>query len=205
MMATPPDAGPTQAIEGCRSAHRRLLSALEGLTDEQARQASRLPAWSVGHVLTHLARNADSCVRRLDGSARGDIVDQYPGGPAGRAAEIEAGAARSAAALVADVTATAAAVEAAIEAMPPRCWPNRSRAVSGRELTASEVVVRRWHEIEVHHVDLGLGYEPADWPADLVASWLPAVVAALPSRAHPSALLAWALDRAPAPDLRPWG
>ena len=44
------------AIDLCRSAHRRLYAALESLDDETARRASLLPSWTVGHVLTHLAR-----------------------------------------------------------------------------------------------------------------------------------------------------
>lgn len=37
----------------------RLLGTAAGLTDSQAREPSLLPCWSRGHVLSHLARNAD--------------------------------------------------------------------------------------------------------------------------------------------------
>lgn len=37
----------------------RLLATASALTDEQVRAASLLPGWSRGHVLTHIARNAD--------------------------------------------------------------------------------------------------------------------------------------------------
>ena len=46
---------PEVELAGCRASHRRLDEAIAGLTDEQARQPSRLPGWTVGHVLTHLA------------------------------------------------------------------------------------------------------------------------------------------------------
>ena len=39
----------------------------------------------VGHVLTHIARNADSMVRVLDAAERGEVVERYPGGLAGDA------------------------------------------------------------------------------------------------------------------------
>lgn len=68
------DADPTAAIELCRSAHARLAEAVDGLTDEQVRSPSRLPGWTIGHVLTHLARNADGHALRLDGALRGDDV-----------------------------------------------------------------------------------------------------------------------------------
>ena len=64
-----------------------------GLDDATVARSSRLPRWTVGHVPTHLARNADAHVRMLEGAAAGEITDQYEGG-AGRSAEIEAGAGR---------------------------------------------------------------------------------------------------------------
>jgi hypothetical protein len=36
--------------------------------------------------------------------------------------------------------------------------------------------------VEVHHVDLGLGYEPDRWPAGLVERMLPDLLAGLPDR-----------------------
>jgi maleylpyruvate isomerase len=192
-------------IDGCRASQRRLLRAIDGLTDEQARRPSLLPDWTVAHVLTHLARNADSVVRRLDGAARGVIVDQYPGGAAGRADEIETGADRPAAELVADVAATCAAVEVACDTVPPDAWANLTRGVGGEEVPAHAVVFSRWREVEIHHADLGLGHSPADWPADLVDAWLPGVLRSLPGRTDPNALLAWGLGRGPAPGLAPWG
>src|SRR3954471_3673737 len=75
-------------IAGATSAHQRLLATLDGLSDEQARSPSLLPNWSVGHVVTHLARNADSFVRLLSAAERGEVVDQYEGGAAGRGAAV---------------------------------------------------------------------------------------------------------------------
>jgi maleylpyruvate isomerase len=196
---------PERDIEGCRRSQARLLQAIDGLTDEQARRPSLLPGWTVGHVLTHLARNADSVVRRLDGSARGVVVDQYPGGFEGRAAEIEAGAGRPADELVADVAATAAAVEAVCDAMPPDAWPHLSRSVGGELSPGQAVVFSRWREVEVHHTDLGLGYSPADWPKELAEAWLPRLLDGLVDRADPVVLLAWVIGRGPAPELDPWG
>ena len=67
-------------IAACRASHQRLLGTLEALDDATARHPSRLPDWTVGHVLTHLARNADSHVHILGAAMRGDAVEQYPGG-----------------------------------------------------------------------------------------------------------------------------
>jgi maleylpyruvate isomerase len=196
---------PSEELEGCRAAHAALLLTIDGLTDDVARRPSRLPDWTVGHVLTHIARNADSVVRRLEGAARGEVVDQYVGGFEGRAADIERGAARPAVELVDDVRATAAAVEAVCASLPDEAWDRVSRAVGGQEQTSRAVVFSRWREVEVHHADLGLGYGPDDWPDALVERWLPSLLAGAAQRADNQRLLAWLLGRGDAPALSRWG
>lgn len=196
---------PTQEIEGCRAAHAALTDRLAGVTETVARQPSLLPDWSVAHVLAHLVGNANSVVRRLEASAADRIVDQYPGGAPGRAAEIEQLAAQPVGGLLAAVGRTSAAVDTVIDAYPDDAWGRLSRAMSGQEVPASAVVYSRWREVEVHLVDLGLGYSPGDWPAALVERWLPDLVRELPDRAGHPELMAWALGRGAAPALGPWG
>lgn len=196
---------PTAFIDGCRATHVTLERHIAGLTDEVARQPSLLPDWTVGHVLTHLARNADSVVRRVEGAMRDEVVDQYVGGREGRANEIEAGANRSAAELIADVHTTNAAVDALLASAPDDIWDRLTRPVGGGEQPVTAVVFSRWREVEVHLVDLGLGYLPSQWPAGVVDEWLPGMVIGLHQRADANALLAWTLGRGPAPELIPWG
>ncbi len=182
-----------------------LAADLEGLTDDSTSvQPCRLPGWSLGHLLTHLARNADSVVRRLQGARSGAVLDQYVGGGEGRAAAIEAGAGRPAAELVADVMATAAAAEDVMTSLPDEAWDARSRTVRGVEEDARAVVFSRWREVAVHRGDLGLRPGPVPLPAALVEAWLPLELAALGERTDPSELLAWILGRGPAPTLVPW-
>ncbi len=199
-------------IDGCRLAHLRLGATLELVTDDVARRPSQLPGWTVGHVLAHLARNADSHLRRIAGAARGEVVDQYPGGPDGRAVEIEAGAGRPAAELVADVLATNAALEAAWEALPEDAWGRHTRSVSGALLAADALPFSRWREVEVHHADIGLDFGYQEWSDGFVAEELPQALATVPGRlvdpASRRQLCAWLLDRAAAPgslSLEPWG
>jgi maleylpyruvate isomerase len=187
-----------------QASHHRLLATLDALTDGLARRDSLLPGWTVGHVLTHIARQADSVVRRLDGASRDEIVDQYAGGSAGRAAEIEAGAGRPAAALVDDVRATAGAVEAVAASVPDQAWERLTRSVDGGLIPARSVFLSRTREVEVHHVDLGLGYTPRNWPDDFVRAELESGLASLSGRTHPADLLAWLTGRGPAPELGPW-
>jgi maleylpyruvate isomerase len=195
---------PDESVERLRHAQDRLLERLADLTDEIARRPSLLPDWSVGHVLTHVARNADSVVRRLEGAARDEVVDQYPGGLAGRTADIEAGAGRSAVDLLADVRITGRAVEAAATKLPAEAWQRLSRSVGGGLLPAEAVLRSRLREVEIHHVDLGLGYRPQDWPDEFVAETLTRELARLPVRTDPAQLLGWLTGRGPVPDLPPW-
>jgi maleylpyruvate isomerase len=197
------------ALAGCRVAHARLLDSLGTIDDAIVAGPSRLPTWTVGHVLTHLARQADSHVRMLEGAAGGDIVDQYEGGPEGRAAEIEAGAERPAVAQVADVAASIARLEATWDSMSEEVWARGfARATRGELVGCADLPFRRWREVEVHHADLGLDVGPESWSAPFVDSELPRTLAGLPARMSLNdrrALLAWLMGRAPTPPaLPPW-
>ena len=203
-------ARPDQEIEGIRTAQASFLAAVERLDDEAVRRPSALPDWTVAHVIAHVAANADSVTRRLSGSAIGEVVDQYPGGPEGRQREIEQLASLPAAELVAMVRRTNAEVLEAIDALdaldvPDDPWDRQSRTVDGTLRPARGVVWSRWRECVVHETDLGLGHTVADWPAGLVERWLPDALAGLPDRTDPAALLGWLAGRAPAPELTPWG
>ena len=201
----PDNTFPSRQIEGMTRAHAALAAMIVDLTNEVARRPSLLSDWSVGHVLTHIARNADSVTRRLEGAAQGRVVDQYAGGAQGRAREIEAGAHRPAAELVADVMRTNAEVAAVVSAFPADAWDRLTRSVAGGEHPARSVVWSRWRETAVHHVDLGIGYQPGDWPDDLVALWLPEAQEQFLPTGAPRALLAWLVGRGPAPVIAPWG
>ena len=156
-------------LEGVLRAHRTLAEHLAGLTDETVRRPSRLPDWSVGHVLTHIARNADGLLNMIDGAMRGDVAHMYPGGLEQRAADIAAGAPRPARQLVDDVASTSAALEAAFASMTDAAWQGHGAAAFG-PVAMTDVPGRRRREAEVHHADLGLSYTWRVWPADYVRS-----------------------------------
>jgi maleylpyruvate isomerase len=184
------------------AAQASLEADLVGLDDATARSPSLLPDWSVGHVLTHIARNADSVVWRLEGAARGELRDQYPGGLEQRRDDIEAGAWRPAGALVSDVRNSAAAVVQAVAELPDEAWDAPSRTARGVVEPSRDVVFSRWREVVVHHGDLGLG--PVPLPPALVATWLARELPRLGERTDAAALLAWIIGRSDAPDLAPW-
>jgi maleylpyruvate isomerase len=192
---------PLADIELCRASHDRLRTAVAAFDAADLSRPSLLPGWTVAHLLTHIARNADSVVRRLDGARVGVVADQYEGGAAGRAAEIATGARRPATEIVDDVVSSAAALEAAFATFPSDHWDRLGRTVYGDELPVATLPFHRMREVEVHLVDLGLGYTPDQWPHELATRWLPEMLSGLPGRSDPTTLLAWTLRRGPAPEL----
>jgi len=155
-------------VVGCAAAHQRLLAALETLTDEQCRGTTALPGWTRGHVLNHLARNADSHVHLLQCASRGEVGEQYPGGAAARNAGIEDGAGRSAQQLVADVRRGIYALEAQWAATNAEGWQGEGVNSAGAAIPMSDIVFLRWREVEVHTSDLDLGVTWQQWSAEYV-------------------------------------
>ncbi|TPQ17394.1 maleylpyruvate isomerase family mycothiol-dependent enzyme [Streptomyces sporangiiformans] len=140
-------------LESVREATERLLTAAASLDNAAVAEPSRLPGWSRGHVLAHLARNADALVNVLEGRP------MYASAQA-RDVDIERDAPRPLDIQLADLRESAARFQAA--GAVPADW---SRTVELRNQvtdTASAVPFRRWIEVELHHVDLGIGYELED-------------------------------------------
>ena len=194
---------PAANIGLVRAGTRRLLSTIDGLTDDQAHEASRLPGWNRAEVLTHLARNADGTRRMVEAAARGEVEAQYPGGVEARATEIAAGRETTAAEVLCDVRCSHEAMMDAWQALPEDAWDRVGRAISG-DRSMREALWSRAREVEVHHVDLGLGYSPTDWPPVYVEGELSRRLRGLPDRADHVALVTWLLGRAAAPELSPW-
>ena len=136
-----------------------LLASAGQITDQQAREPSLLPGWSRGHLLTHLARNADSLRNLLTWARTGVTTPQYSS-PDERSEGIERGAGRPAAELLADLEESAAALGTAAASVPEAAWA----AQVGWGHAGWYTLWRRLTEVEIHHVDLGLGYSPEDWP-----------------------------------------
>lgn len=147
------------AAEVARS-DERLLATARNL-DVSA--PSLLPGWTGGHVITHIARNADGYANLLTWALTGVETPMYSSAE-GRNSDIEAGAGRPRDLLLEDLEASAARFQAAVDAMTPAAWGATVFPLSGRRMTPQQVVWGRWREIEVHHVDLNGSYRPADWP-----------------------------------------
>jgi maleylpyruvate isomerase len=156
---------PDAMIELVGDGHAALLAHLDDVPDaaREPMRASLLPGWTLGHILTHLARNADGLRRVLEGAERGVTAEQYVGGAAGREAGIEEGASRSWVELVGDVRATCAALDSQLAAQTT--WDGGGTNSKGQPIPTEQVPFLRAREVFVHHADLGLtGYGPEQWP-----------------------------------------
>ncbi|MGI5425065.1 maleylpyruvate isomerase family mycothiol-dependent enzyme [Streptomyces sp. CA-179760] len=144
-------------LASVRDATERLLTAVGKLDNASVTEPSRLPGWSRGHVLAHLARNADALVNVLEGRP------MYVSGEA-RDADIERDAPRALDVQLADLRESAARFQETAAA--PADWSRTVELRGGVTDSASRVPFRRWVEVELHHVDLGIGYELEDLPAE---------------------------------------
>ncbi|NGO07474.1 maleylpyruvate isomerase family mycothiol-dependent enzyme [Streptomyces sp. HC44] len=135
----------------------RLLAAVAKLDSAAVAEPSRLPGWTRGHILAHLARNADALVNVLAGRP------MYAS-PATRDAEIERDAPRALDIQLADLRESAGRFQD--EASVSGDWSRTVELRNGVKDSASRVPFRRWVEVELHHVDLGIGYELEDLPEE---------------------------------------
>lgn len=144
-------------LAGATSAQEALDAWLPDVGPCDPATPTALPGWTVGHVLTHLARNAESHLRMLAGEP------QYPGGRAQRDGEISEGAGRSWAELLDDLAVTQRALAAAWASQTE--WGFVADRGAGPR-PAALLPFYRWREVEVHRADLGLGYGFADMPGE---------------------------------------
>jgi maleylpyruvate isomerase len=147
-------------LASVHAATERLLHAVGALDNAAVTQSSRLPGWTRGHVLTHLARNADALVNVFEGRPMYASAEARDG-------DIEAGAPRPLDEQLADLRTSAERFRAA--AAVPADWSRTVELRNGVTDSASRVPFRRWVEVELHHVDLGIGYELEDLPAEFTA------------------------------------
>lgn len=195
-------------LSSCIDSEQDFVAWIEGIDPVDPAVPSRLPGWTVGHVMTHVARNGDSILAMLDGEP------QYAGGRDGRNADIEAGAGRSWTALVDDVAMRSAAVQAALRACED--WTGSVESIAG-DRSKVQLPMMRQRETEIHRVDLGLGYEFANLPPDYVRRELrllgmlwkarkPMGMTPMPDTANaldPATRLAWLMGRVDIDGLEP--
>jgi maleylpyruvate isomerase len=173
---------PVADLEMVRQSSRRILRAADALTEREVAAACALPGWSRAELLTHLARNADGFRRIARGAETGEVAVMYPGGAPERAADIAAGRGRPGSAVLRDLRHAVDALAESWQRLSDAEWEAAGRMATG-EYTVRDTVSVRLQELEVHHVDLDVGYLPTDWPVAFVARALDRTLRTLPDRA----------------------
>ena len=102
-------------------ATQRLLSTARLMTDSDLREPSLLPGWTRGHVLAHVAGNADAMRNLLVGARAGEDRPAYPSAEA-READIEQGARASAKDLVTSLADSAMAFRTIARQLTEEAW-----------------------------------------------------------------------------------
>lgn len=208
-------------VEGCARSHQLLLHAVDEYLEREGPSAvsapSSLPGWTRAHVLTHIARNAESFLVAFAAAARGEEVARYPGGVAQREGDIDDGARRTATEIVDDVRSTIYRLEGAWANADHHIWSGWTRNNAGGREQIADTVFLRWREVVAHHFDLDIGLTIDEWPSLYVRleserqmmGWrarqpmgmgaLPAAVAALDENRR----VAWFLGRLTVPGTDP--
>lgn len=144
-------------VAAVREATGRLLDSVRTLDDAAIAEPSLLAGWTRGHVLAHLARNADALGNLLTW-ARTDVRTPMYASAQAREDDIERGAARPLTAHLADLEESAARFDAAMEALPEARRGFEVEMRNGVVERADRLPMRRLTEVELHHVDLGVGH-----------------------------------------------
>ncbi|MBP6996859.1 MAG: maleylpyruvate isomerase family mycothiol-dependent enzyme [Phycicoccus sp.] len=148
--------------------HTDLLLTTAGAL-EAADAPSLCEGWTRGHVLTHLARNADGLCALVRSAVDRSKETMYLSDQA-RDDDIAAGATRDPAVLLTDVRDSAHALAQAL----PRLTAVSAdtvvhRTPGGQSFTTGQLPFMRLRELVYHHVDLDTGFGFEDVEPDLVA------------------------------------
>ncbi|MCZ4121190.1 maleylpyruvate isomerase family mycothiol-dependent enzyme [Streptomyces sp. H39-S7] len=162
---------PARDAAAVSAATERLIEAVAALPAAAVAEPSLLPGWTRGHVLAHLARNADSLVNLLTWARTGVETPMYLSSEV-RDKDIADGAGRPLAEHLDDLRSSAERFALAAGEISPQAWAAQVRMRSGKVIAAAEVPWRRLAEVNFHHVDLGIGCGFDDLPAEFTGRQL---------------------------------
>jgi len=193
---------PRSDIDVCKVSHRRLVVDVAALSATELGAPSLLPGYTRGHVVAHLTNKARAHALLFEGATAGEMrwlhpIDHDPDAAAA------AGADRQPGELLSELDQALEQLEAAWDALDDPLWERLGLMMAGPR-TMTQILGHHLRNVEVHHLDLNVGYRPSDWPERFVEGELVKRLDALPARADHAELLAWLLGRGAAPDLAPW-
>ncbi|MFF4827651.1 maleylpyruvate isomerase N-terminal domain-containing protein [Streptomyces sp. NPDC001312] len=195
-----------------RTGTELMLDAVAGLGEAGFSAPSVLPEWSRGHLVAHVAANADALCNLVHWAATGEETPMYASAEE-RAAGIAKGPTLSADEFRSWLTGSAHRLAEGLDGLTDEQWQHQVVTAQGRTVPATELPWMRAREVCVHAVDLGTGVVTF---ADLPKGFLTALVAEISAKRGLTELpdgplpevAAWLAGRphslADAPELGPW-
>jgi maleylpyruvate isomerase len=152
-------------LEELTAASNRLVRTVDGMAEMAYGEPSLLPDWTRGHVVAHLALNAEGLAAALRGLVEGEPVPMYAS-PEARDSDIAELGTADPEALRSRLLGAVTDFADAVVAVPGEAWGrDLERTSGGPTFKAGAVLGMRHREVEIHHADLGLAYTHTDWPA----------------------------------------
>lgn len=152
----PPDRGTVQSWPETETA--RLLVTVEAPGERDLSVDNSLPGWTLGHLLTHIVRNADALCNLLRWAHTGVETPMYASRQR-RNDDIDCGATRPGGAIRADVADSAARLRAVTDELRPEDWNHDVVTAQGRPIPAMQVPWLLLREAAVHYVDLEASFD----------------------------------------------
>src|SRR5690349_5685326 len=145
-----------------------VTSLASKLTEADVPAPSGLPGWTRGHVLAHMAGISNAMARQLEYAARGETIELYDGGMAGRNKAIDMAAGHDAATHRADLTAALDRVLRAFDVLPGVKDSSAHQTgwwapISYRGGVVLDGGLALWRELVIHNADLQTGRGPETW------------------------------------------
>ncbi len=193
---------PTALIAMGLAGHRRVIQAVNRLSDDEFGAPSLLPDWSRSDVIAWVALKSKSHVYLMDGPTLGELRRQFPD-DYDQLAMVRSEASQEAEHLRSTLAIAFHELEASWRRLTDHLWTSEGITTAGRR-SMTEILARHLRDVEIHHVDLDVRYQPSDWPTEFVDLELAKRLGDLDRRADRAELLAWLLGRRPAPQLGLW-
>lgn len=160
----------------------RLLTTVDSMGPDDLAAPSALPGWTRGHVLAHIAGNAEGLGRRAR-SVGDDVPRAMYESPETRGGDIDMRSRRSVAQHREALAATHADFLFDLDQIPADRADDQMEVRLTLRVKVGDLPLLRLQEVCIHHSDLGMpGYDWSHWPPELVAWALPRVTASFAAR-----------------------
>lgn len=173
-MATTPPRSLEVDVAAVRTETSGLVAAVGAMDPALLRGPSLCAGWTRGHVLSHLARNADALVNLVEAALTGRPIPMYAS-PEARDRDIETGAGQDLDGQRLDIEKSAARWDDAMERLVAAAGRLDGVEVEARNrvtVPALGLPFMRLREVAFHHVDLDRGFGFADLESPTQAALL---------------------------------